>query len=84
MGMFNVTCGGGCSCVEATVDSWHKSRSSQEYWAYLPVTYTGAGSMCRLSVTGLEESHTGEHKHRLSSALVMCQDPENVQALWQS
>ena len=56
----------------------------QEFWAYLPVTSTGTGSVCSLSVTGTEESHTGEHKNRLSSALVMCQDPDNVQALWQS
>ena len=84
MGMFNVTCSAGCSCVGVTVDSWHKATNSQEYWAYLPVTRTGAGSLCRLSVTATEESHTGEHKNRLSSALVMCQDPANVQALWQS
>ncbi len=29
MGMFNVTCSDGCSCEEATVDSWHKAINSQ-------------------------------------------------------
>ena len=29
MGMANVTCGGGCTCEEATVDSWHKAPNSQ-------------------------------------------------------
>ena len=29
MGMFNVTCSDGCTCEEATIDSWHKAISSQ-------------------------------------------------------
>ena len=29
MGMFNVTCSDGCSCEEATIDSWHKAINSQ-------------------------------------------------------
>ena len=29
MGMFKVTCSDGCSCEEATIDSWHSAINSQ-------------------------------------------------------
>lgn len=84
MGMANVTCSGGCACEEATIDSWHKPQSSQEFWAYIPATRLVGSSVCRLRVESIEATHSGEHKTRLSSALVMCVDPQNAQALWRT
>ena len=84
MGQANVTCSGGCTCEEAIVESWHKAHNSQEFWAYIPAKRQDDSSKCRIRVEATQATQSGEHKTRLSSALVMCVDPLSVQALWQT
>jgi hypothetical protein len=67
MGQARIACAKGCTCNATTLDAHHSDRTSQ---TFLHGVMVSQAPQCVVSITVLPETHSGEHKFKVTGAMV--------------